>query len=84
MDILAARWAEFGASEGSPDAADVVVFDGAFLQNTLVELVLFADRDADCDHRRPVSSRRVRGPLATAPAAPGPGRPRCGARGGGT
>ena len=42
MDILAARWAEFGASEGSPDAPDVVVFDGAFLQNTLVELVLFA------------------------------------------
>ena len=24
-----------------------MVFDGAFLQNTLVELVLFADRDAD-------------------------------------
>ncbi len=47
MDILTARWAEFGASEGSPHAADIVVFDGAFLQNTLVELVLFADRDAD-------------------------------------
>ena len=46
MGILAARWAEFGASEGSPDAAEVVVFDGAFLQNTLVELMLFADRDA--------------------------------------
>jgi hypothetical protein len=45
MDILTARWAEFGASEGGPDAADVVVFDGAFLQNTLVELVLFAERD---------------------------------------
>jgi hypothetical protein len=45
--MLAARWAEFGASEGSADDADVVVFDGAFLQNTLVELVLFADRDAD-------------------------------------
>ena len=47
MDILAARWAEFGASGGNSDSADVVVFDGAFLQNTLVELVLFADRDAD-------------------------------------
>ena len=47
VDMLAARWAEFGASEVSADAADVVVFDGAFLQNTLVELVLFADRDAD-------------------------------------
>ena len=46
MDILAARWAEFGASEGGADVAEVVVFDGAFLQNTLVELVLFADRDA--------------------------------------
>ena len=46
VDILAARWAEFGASEGSAGVADVVVFDGAFLQNTLVELVLFADRDA--------------------------------------
>jgi DNA polymerase III delta prime subunit len=46
MDILAARWSEFGASGGSPDAVDVVVFDGAFLQNTLVELVLFAERDA--------------------------------------
>jgi hypothetical protein len=45
MDILTARWAEFGASEGGPDTADVVVFDGAFLQNTLVELVLFAERD---------------------------------------
>jgi hypothetical protein len=47
MNILTARWTEFGMSEGSPDAVDVVVFDGAFLQNTLVELVLFADRDAD-------------------------------------
>jgi len=47
MDILTARWAEFGASEGGPDAADVVVFEAAFLQNTLVELVLFAQRDAD-------------------------------------
>jgi hypothetical protein len=47
MDILTERWAEFGASEGSPDAADVVVFDGAFLQNTLVELVLFAQRDSE-------------------------------------
>ena len=46
IDILTERWAEFGATEGSPDAADVVVFDGAFLQNTLVELVLFAQRDA--------------------------------------
>ena len=47
MDILTERWAEFGASEGGPNAADVVVFDGAFLQNTLVELVLFAQRDAE-------------------------------------
>jgi hypothetical protein len=47
MHILTERWAEFGASEGSPDAADVVVFDGALLQNTLVELVLYAQHDAD-------------------------------------
>ena len=59
VDMLAARWAEFGASEVSADDADVVVFDGAFLQNTLVELVLFADRDADAitvDLRRLVES----------------------------
>lgn len=46
VDLLTARWAEFGASASSPDAPDVVIFDGAFLQDTLVELVLFADRDA--------------------------------------
>ena len=46
IDILTSRWAELGQSAGAPDAADVVVFDGAFLQNTLVELVLFGDRDA--------------------------------------
>ncbi len=45
IDILAARWAEFGASHGAPGAADVVVFEAALLQNTLVELVLFAERD---------------------------------------
>jgi hypothetical protein len=39
VDILAARWAEFGASAGNPDVADVVIFDGALLQDTLVELV---------------------------------------------
>lgn len=47
LDILRARWAEFGASHGEPDAPDVVVLDGALLQNTLVELVLFADRDTE-------------------------------------
>ena len=36
-----------GRRKGARDAADVVVFDGAFLQNTLVELVLFAQRDAE-------------------------------------
>lgn len=56
LDILAARWAEFGASEGTADAAEVVVFDGALLQNTLVELVLFADRDA---HALTVDLRRL-------------------------
>lgn len=47
MDLLRARWAEFGASHDDQDASDVVVFDGSLLQNTLAELVLFADRDTN-------------------------------------
>jgi hypothetical protein len=45
LAMLIARWTEFGATYEAAEAPAVVIFDGAFLQNTLVELVLFADRE---------------------------------------
>lgn len=45
VDLLATRWSEFGADES--DRPGLVVFEAALLQDTLVELVLFAEWDEE-------------------------------------
>lgn len=46
LDVLAARWADFGATASEAGAPEFVLFDGSLLQNTLVELVLFGEWEA--------------------------------------
>ena len=76
VDILAARWAEFGATAADSEGREVAIFDGTLLQNTLVELVLFGECDAatiTADLRRLVAAVSPWRPvlLRLVPAEPG-------------